>query len=252
MRVTITRRRGRPGPLGDMIEDPACPAWRHRHSMRGYREDGCRCPSTLAVREATLAANLAGKENWPSYQARQARAAQRRAEREALEARMAALPERERYREIDDCPAERHRHPRFQWKAYNEYGCRCPSTIKAREVRLESLREANRRLRQRQRQAEKSNHAYARFSLSKANRRDAEAIALGYRTGKVDRHTIGMAVQMMLEVNYRLTAQQIVWRLDNAGQGPITDRQVQRIIAAIQLKRKRRRLPPLARVEQAA
>lgn len=243
MKVTITRRRGRPGPFGETIEDPACPAWRHRHNRRGYREDGCRCPTTVAVYTEALAHYRSTKDAWPSRQPRLQAREQRAREQAAVE----ALPERERYREVDECPAERHRHPSAQWRAHSVYGCICPRTIKALERRREVQRESARRSRERRAEQLKQATHIAKFNLGRANRRDAEAIAQGYRTGKVDRHTVGMAVHLMLKSKPDLTTRQIVWRLDNAGQGPTSDRQVQRIIAALHIKRERKGLPPLDR-----
>jgi hypothetical protein len=208
--------------------DPSCPAPQHYASAYGYYKLGCICPGALEAVERKRAA----VRNY-HHAARDAR-------------RAAARYERDRTAEIDDCPALRHRHSR---EGYVEDGCRCPSTVKRYERYLEINREATRRYRQRQLEARGLATNIAKVDLRKADRTDAEAIAQGYRLTRVSLHTQGLAVKMMREANPSITDRQIAWRLTNAGQGrtiskrggeptyqPVSERQVQRILAALDWK----------------
>lgn len=162
--------------------------------------------------------------------------------------RTARLHAEEERREVDDCPAVRHRKSVRGWR---EDGCRCPSTRKAHERQQEVHREAARRYRARrleERQAAR-NH-FAPVDLRRADRTDAEAIAQGYRIGRTSIHTRGLAVKMMRQANPKLTDRQVAWKLTAAGQGrwvtkrdtgervyePVSMRQVQRIQAALDWK----------------
>lgn len=240
MKITITRSTGRRGARGEGVEVATCPALRHRHSIRGWYADGCRCPSTVAAHERKL-------------------------ERKRLEdarLREAAGPPRQRgrrpgpaEREIDDCPADRHRHT---VAGYREDGCRCPSTIKVVDRHREARRETARRFRRNKLARRRANPGIADFDLKKANRRDAEALVLGYRLGeRVSIHTRGLAVLMMIRRNPRMTDREIAWQLTSGGQGrwithpatgqrehqPVAERQVQRIVAALFIKTARSRRP---------
>lgn len=232
-----------PRPLdGREIDD--CPAQRHRHSDRlGWYVDGCRCPSTVAAHEKRL-------EQKVLQRARSAAEAERRRQERAAEARrIAALPERERYREVDECPASKHHFPGSgggRWRAHS-LGCICPSTIKSWTRRREILNESARRQRDELRRRLATSKAYAKFHLGWANQRDAEAIAMGYRTGPVDKNTRALAVQMMLDKNPKMTDRQIGWRLEAAGQKGTDVRSINRIVATLNFKRKKRGLPPYDR-----
>ena len=149
-------------------------------------------------------------------------------------------------REIDDCPAERHRH---SYEGYLKDGCRCPSTLKAYARRQETQRAALERHRERANAKRRT----SQFDLRRADRIDAEHLAQGYHLrAQVSKHTRALAVQMMIQANPRITDRQIGWRLANAGQvghngKPLSMRQVQRIVAT--LKQKGQRVgKPLVRV----
>ena len=227
MKITIKRKPGRPAPEG--VEIPTCYALRHRHLRSGYVIDGCRCPSTIAAQEADVE-----RKRRSRLRAETARTAARRA---VIAAREALSPD-QRDREISDCPATRHNHENGRWRAYTLDGCRCPSTVKAYEIRRESSREATRRYRERKREESARRNGpmrVAQFHLGRANRRDAEAIALGYRLGRVSKHTRGMAILMMLRANPWLTEGEIATRLTGSGQ-PVSSRTVARFVAALKLK----------------
>lgn len=234
---------GKPGRKGkgEAREDPGCPAQRHRHSMRGWHEDGCRCPSTAATRRDHLAARQSYvPPNRPQPRARQHEfrdAAGRRRNPLGL-----FLPA-ETQPEVDDCPATRHRHG---WEGYAEDGCRCPSTVKAWERRREVNRETSRRHRQREAQRRQQDPNILVFNLSRADRTDAEAVAAGFLVRqRVSIHTRALAVKLMRERNPIITARQIGWALDRAGQGsirngaiqPVSVRSVMRITAALDRRR---------------
>lgn len=149
-------------------------------------------------------------------------------------------------REVDDCPALRHRHSVQGWR---KDGCRCPSTRKAWERKQELEREAARRYRASHVEALYDPKRFAQCDLRKADRADAESIALGYRLPRVSVHTRALAVKIMRERNPGLTDRQVAWKLDAAGQGrwvtthsgervyqPFSVRQVQRIQAALDRK----------------
>jgi hypothetical protein len=277
----------RPRSEGREIDD--CPAVRHRHSMRGYHDDGCRCPSTLAAREEKLARDRA-KYKTPEGATPRPRASEERESDDCPATRHrkslrgyykdgcrcpttmanheARLEWQRRYhkvgahvvgpqapkppdygREVDDCPATRHRHSGL---GYRKDGCRCPSTLKAYDRLLEMSRASERRYRQRLKVRE--SRKGTRFDLRLADRLDAEAIALGFRTGKVDKHTRGLAVKMMLDRDPRMTDRQIMWRLRHAGQGTTVSgndldiRTVTRIVAGVNFTRKRAGLEPYPRM----
>lgn len=226
-------------------EDPACPADRHLHSRRGYRR-GCICPSTIAAyeqRRQYLADLYAAQSEAKKAARRQRHARQRReAEEQALlESVMQALTGRE----IDDCPADVHRHSVRGW--YRD-GCRCPSTVKVYEAWLEAKR-AWHRDHPKPRLTKGAGQTVAVFDLRRASRLDAEAIAQGYRIARMDTHTRALAVKLMLQARPTMTDRQIAWRLDTAGQGrtvtkadgtreyqAVAVRQVQRIIAGLLLR----------------
>lgn len=147
-------------------------------------------------------------------------------------------------RETDDCPAVRHRHSVNGWRLD---GCRCPSTRKAWEQKQELDRCASRRYRLRH--GRPGPQGMASIDLRKADRIDAESIALGHRMPRVSMHTRGLAVKIMRERQPGLTDRQIAWKLTNAGQGrmvsrngaapvyeEVSTRQVQRIMAALDYK----------------
>lgn len=195
-------------------ETADCPSDRHSHTRRGYLEYGCRCPSTIAAYE---------------YALQQRRDCQRRY---AHGETSSDYPGHRPAAEIDDCPAVRHRHSEV---GYQRDGCRCPSTVKAHDRTLETHRAATRRWAQRELDSRK----LPKIDLRKANRTDAEAIAFGYLTGKVDKHTRALAVRLMLEAEPQISDTQISWRLAATGQGRHETRTVSRIVASIQHRRRK-------------
>jgi hypothetical protein len=147
--------------------------------------------------------------------------------------------------EVEDCPAVRHRHSVAGW--YQD-GCRCPSTRKAWEAKRETDRRAARAYRERT--GRPGTQTMASIDLRKADRLDAEAIALGHRLPRCSIHTRGLAVKLMRERQPSLTDRQVAWKLTNAGQGrmvskrgappvyeDVSIRQVQRIQAALDFKK---------------
>lgn len=219
---------------GREIDD--CPAERHRHSVRGWYADGCRCPSTAKAHDRKLEAiRQHHRENRSQYKQK------RDAERAAARAAVAAIPEHIRNREIDTCSAPRHRHSR---EGYQLDGCRCPSTVARWEAWLDISRRSSRAYRARRTEARRRNPDIADFQINAADRRDAAALAMGYRVvGRVSKHTRGLAIRMMLDHAPTLTTGQIAWRLEAGGQGPVSQRLVQRIINALQIKQDQRGLP---------
>lgn len=147
-------------------------------------------------------------------------------------------------REVDDCPAEEHRHSVRGWSVF---GCRCPSTRKAWDRKLEHDRQAARLYRQRH--GRPGHDTMAPVDLRKADRHDADLIAAGYRLPRASLHTRGLAVKIMRDRAPGLTDAQIADRLTNAGQGrmvsrggqppayePVSTRSVQRITFALAFK----------------
>jgi hypothetical protein len=230
---------GRPPARGFAQEDPACPATLHAHSAGGYR-GGCRCPSTLKAWQVRQAQLDAARERYEDK-----RRAKRRAEQQERERNRETLDLREPGREVDECPASKHRHDRFGYKQ----GCRCPSTIKSYENWLVINRAASERYRQRRKAERERDKNIAPVDLRKADRFDAEAIAQGYRLPRISMHTRALAVKIMRQANPLLTDRQVAWKLTAAGQGrtvhrgdgttdfePVSMRQVQRIQAALDWK----------------
>jgi hypothetical protein len=219
IKLTILKPRHNRPVRGYAIEIATCPALRHPHTAEGYRRDGCRCPSTIAAWEE-----------------------RKELTRQATARYRAGLPPKEDLliprgprpiREIDDCPAQQHRH---SYEGYLKDGCRCPSTIKSYERRRETQRKASKTYRSRR------GDPLMNFDLRKADKRDAEALAMGYRiTGQVSKHTRAAAVLLMIRSNPRITDRQIVWKLTNAGQlgytgKPFSIRQIQRTVATLKTK----------------
>lgn len=165
-------------------------------------------------------------------------------------------PRRGQQREDPDCPAEWHRHSRA---GYTTDGCRCPSTLDAWQEYRRQVREGQARYQERHRKppasagqpaAREADPSVARVDLRKADRRDAEAIAMGYRLPRASIHTRAMAVRLMRQASPQMTDRQVAWKLEAAGQGrwvvrtggrreyePVNIRQVQRIQAALDWKR---------------
>jgi hypothetical protein len=206
------------------IEDPACPGRRHRHSVtRGYYQDGCRCPSTLAARDRKRAWQTAYDVDRGHRSELVARpepfrdcTGRLRDPHGAFLAESTPVPA-----EVDSCPADRHAWPGERDRAYTVYGCRCPSTVKAWEARRDRQNQAARR----RAQAVRADKNIASFNLSRADRLDAEAIAQGYPMAvRVPIHTQALAVKMMMQAYPPITARQIAWRLDRAKQGRIVHR----------------------------
>ena len=194
-------------------EIDTCPATRHSHGRKGYLEYGCRCPSTIKAYEAA-------KEKGRAAQRRYARGESDPGYRQTRRAQ----------REIANCPAQRHRHSHY---GYLHDGCRCPSTIASQE----RWKEAHRQFQQRKVLALRDHSRISKVDLRRADWRDAEALAIGPRLGKVSKHTRAMAVRLMLERDPELMDREIAERLNLGGQGPIAIRSVSRIVAAIQLRR---------------
>jgi hypothetical protein len=218
MKVTILHATNAWPLRGMGIEIASCPAIEHNHSWRGYLKGRCICPSTLDAYE----------EHKQQQRAAQARYRAGLPPRPRITGRVAPA------REIDDCPAERHRHSHL---GYNQDGCRCPSTIKAYERRLETQRLACRRHREKR----QSDTRTMQIDLRRADRHDAESLAMGLHTGPTDKHTRALAVLMMIRANPAITDRQLSWRLASAGQTgrggkPISVRQINRIVATLKVK----------------
>lgn len=156
-------------------------------------------------------------------------------------------------REEGTCPATRHRHSVRGWE---QDGCRCPSTVALYEKRRDAARAARAR---RAREA-----GAGQVDLRLADRRDAEALAVGYRLPRVSRHTRALAVRLMREADPDMTDRQVAWRLTTGGQGrtvtkrtgeqvfePVSVRQVQRIQTTLDWKRPRRPGESATRPERA-
>jgi hypothetical protein len=212
---------------GAGIDNPACPAVRHRHLASEYRRLGCRCTLTIQAYEADLELHREATRRYRSDQP----------------PRMPRLHGPRPEREIESCPAERHRH---SYEGYCRDGCRCPSTIKAYDRRKDRQRQLHRE----RRKPMSDPRVIVDFDLRRADRRDAEAIVAGYRLPRASAHTRGLAIKMMLETHPGITDRQIAWRLTAAGQGrmvskkgtppvyeEVSVRQVQRFIAALSYKR---------------
>lgn len=205
--------------------DPACPGRRHYASAGGYYQHGCRCPQTVAVVDAR-------RERIRAYHA------------EHKDARRAAYvpKETDRYsrrdavREIDDCPAEQHRHSIRGYRA----GCRCPSTMKAYDRWRETNARGSKAYRARQKakphETQRTRRDPRSIDLRRADKLDAEAISYGYRlAGEVSNSTLALAIKMMRARSPEMSDRQVLWRLEASGH-PMGSRQLQRVLAVLAQK----------------
>lgn len=198
-----------------------CEAVEHPGTWRGWVRGGrkCTCPDTAVAVEHR---RLTHAEHERIRLARL-----REANRRARAARLAA-------REDPQCPADAHPKSFNGWE-HSDRTCICPSTLAAVERRRRTSAAASQRAREAH-LAALAGPDEARFArqidLRRADRTDAEALALGYPVvGTVSKHTRALAIKLMLAANPFLEDADIALRL-----GGVSRRQVQRYKGALRVK----------------